>query len=108
MSNVKYHIEKLLSKEQVITSNNKEKLTLIVASETIKFVPEYRYDMESQIYDVLCVKISGLENKMSIISIEIFDYEPGYEYTIRVNKITQAEPYNIKYSLLKIVSKEVK
>ncbi len=108
VSSVKYRIEELLSKEQIIKSDSEEELTLIVASETIKFAPRYRNDIENKIYDALSVKIAGTESKIAIISIEDFDYELGFEYSIKVKKTTQSEPYSTKYSLIEILSKEEK
>ncbi|MFV0506498.1 MAG: DUF4377 domain-containing protein [Bacteroidales bacterium] len=105
VSSVKYNIEELLSKERIITSNKEEELKLTVAPNTVKFLPCYRSDLKNQIHDALSVKEVGTEGNMAIVSIENFDYESGYEYTIRVKKSTQAEPYSIKYTLLEVISK---
>lgn len=108
VSSIKYRIEELLSKERVIKSDIEEELILTVESETIKFIPAYRNDMENTIYDALHIKIAGTHESIAIISIEDFDYESGFEYSIKVKKTTQSEPYNTKYSLIEIVSKEEK
>jgi hypothetical protein len=45
---------------------------------------------------------------MALKNIEGFDFEEGYEYILNVKKMTQAEPYSIRYILLNIKSKTPK
>ncbi|MFV0506543.1 MAG: DUF4377 domain-containing protein [Bacteroidales bacterium] len=106
VSNIKYRIKELLSKEKMVKSDSEEELTLIVASETVKFLPRYRSDIENRIYDALSVRVAGVETPIAIIEVEGFNHEPGYKCTIRVKKYTQANPYHVRYSLLEVISKE--
>jgi hypothetical protein len=112
-SNIKYVISELLSKEKVITTDKEKEITLFVASETVKFIPRYRKEYETEgelspnIYDALYVKEIGMNNWMAIIEIEGFSFDEGYEYSLSVKKITRAEPYSEKYVLLDILSKKV-
>ncbi len=114
VSSIKYVVTRLLSKDKVITSDSEDEMTLFVASETVKFIPRYRPEYEvndessPNIYDALHVKEAGTNSWMAIIDIEGFNYEAGYEYEIRVKKVTKAEPYSVRYVLLDIVSKEKK
>lgn len=114
VSKIKYIISELLSKEKVITTDKEEEMTLFVASETVKFIPKYRKEDEAEdesspnIYDALRVKEVSTNSWMAIIDIESFIYEVGHEYEIRVKKVTQAEPYSVKYVLLDIVSEKEK
>jgi hypothetical protein len=114
VSSIKYVFIELLSKEKAITSNSEENIELFVSSETVKFTPKYPSEYEDEdniipkIYDALKVKIVGFDDWMAITEIEGFDYEAGYEYELSVKKITQADPYSVKYVLLRILSKEKK
>lgn len=112
VSSIKYEFIELLSKEKVITDDSEENINLFVSSETVKFTPKYptEYDdnMTPKIYDALKVKNTDSDNWMALTAIEGFDYEAGYEYELRVKKITQAEPYSEKYVLLETLSKERK
>ncbi|WP_461632286.1 DUF4377 domain-containing protein [Labilibaculum euxinus] len=113
-SDIKYILSELLLKEKVITEDKEEEMTLFVASETIKFIPRYRKEYEAEdesapnIYDALRVKEVGKDSWMALVDIEDFNYKSGWEYEIRVRKVTQAEPYSVKYVLLDIVSKKEK
>lgn len=55
--NIKYRIDKLLSKEQIIKSDSEEELTLIVASEAIKFLPQYQSDLNERVYDAYLLQL---------------------------------------------------
>ncbi len=108
ISNIKYNIQEMISKEKVITTDKEEKLTLTIAAETVKFHPHYRKDMEEKLYDALSAVDVVLDRQMAIIEIEGFDYEAGYEYEIEVKKTIQADPYAISYKLLDVLSKKKK
>ncbi|MDO5971395.1 DUF4377 domain-containing protein [Flavivirga aquimarina] len=114
VSSIKYEFIELLSKEKVITNDSEENLNQFVASETVKFTPKYPSEYEDEdnmatkIYDALKVKNTDSDNWMILTEIEGFNYENGYEYELRVKKVTQAEPYSVKYVLIEIISKEKK
>jgi hypothetical protein len=112
VSSIKYVYMKLLSKEKVITENREENMELFVSSETVKFMPQYPMEFEGgespKIYNALHTKKTGTNDWMTLTVIEGFDFEEGYEYVLDVKKITQAEPYLIRYILLGIKSKTLK
>jgi len=45
---------------------------------------------------------------LTIIDIEGFNYEEGYEYELSVRKVTQVEPFSVHYVLLDILVKNKK
>jgi hypothetical protein len=113
VSSVKYVFIELLSKKKVITENSEKNIKLFVSSQTVKFTPKYPGEYENvaggetpKIYDALHVKADGTDNWMALTKIEGFFYEKGYEYILNVKKITQAEPYSVRYVLLDILSKK--
>ena len=112
VSSIKYEFVKLISKKKVITKDCEENIELFVSSEKVKFMPEYPNEFEDeetgkpQIYNALKVKVSDSDKWMVLTEIEGFDFEAGYEYQLRVRKVTQAEPYNVKYVLLEMLSKD--
>lgn len=115
VSSVKYVFIELLSRKKVITEDSEKDIELFVSSETVKFTPKYPgeyVDVEGgqtpKIYNALHVKENVTNNWMALIEIEGFDYEEGYEYMLNVKKITQAEPYSVRYALVDILSKNEK
>jgi hypothetical protein len=109
-SSIKYVFIELLSKEKAITQNSEEEIELFVSSKTVKFTPKFPGEYEGnesypKIYNALQVKKTGTNDWMALTKIEGFDFEEGFEYVINVEKVTQAEPYSVKYMLLKTVSK---
>ncbi len=115
VSSVKYVFIELLTKKKVITKDSEKNIELFVSSQTVKFTPKYPSEYEKvaggempKIYDALHVKANGTDNWMALTKIEGFDYIKGYEYVINVKKITQADPYSVRYVLLDIVSKTEK
>jgi hypothetical protein len=113
VSSVKYVFIELLSKKKVITENSEKNIKLFVSSQTVKFTPKYPGEYENvaggetpKIYDALHVKADGTNNWMALTKIEGFLYEKGYEYMLNAKKITQAEPYSVRYVLLDIISKK--
>lgn len=67
----------------------------------------------STLTDVYAVKNESQSKWQPLGSISKFDYEPGYEYQIRVSATsyldqTMGEPAWIEYELLEILSKERK
>ncbi|MCW3786040.1 DUF4377 domain-containing protein [Plebeiibacterium sediminum] len=111
---IKYEFIELLSKERVIINDSEENINLFVSSKTVKFTPDYpseyvdEENITPKIYDALNVKNTDSDNWMALTKIEGFNYETGYEYVLKVKKITQAEPYSVKYVLLETISKENK
>jgi len=115
VSSVKYVFIELLTKKKVITKDSEKSIDLFVSSQTVKFTPKYPSEYEKvaggetlKIYDALHVKENGTDNWMALTKIDGFDYIKGYEYVINVKKITQADPYSVRYVLLDIVSKTEK
>lgn len=113
VSSIKYVYLEQLSKEKTITEDSEENCELFISSKTVKFTPKYPGEYEGtgstpKIYDALHARKSGTDNWMAIIEIEGFDFEEGYEYLLNVKKITQADPYLIRYKLLDIKSKTPK
>jgi hypothetical protein len=109
-SSVKYVFIELLSKEKVIIENSEENIELFVSSQTVRFTPKFPGEYEEselspKIYNALHVKKTGTNEWMALTEIEGFDFEEGFEYVLNVRKMTQAEPYSVKYILLNIVSK---
>jgi len=115
VSSVKYVFIELLTKKKVITSDSEKIIELFVSSQTVKFTPKYPGEYEKvaggempKIYDALHVKENGTDNWMALTKIEGFDYIKGYEYILNAKKITQADPYLVRYVLLDIISKKEK
>jgi len=109
VSSVKYVFIEMLSKTQVITEDREENLELLISSETVKFTPCYPYEYEEggeslKRYDALQATIIGIGNRIVLTNIEGFDFEEGYEYMLKVKKVTQANPYSVKYILQDILS----
>lgn len=112
VSSIKYVVDGLIAKTKVITENSEENLDLFVSPETVKFTPRYPNVYEEingtetlKIFDALHVKKVGTNNWMALVDIEGFDYEKGFSYTLKVKKVTQADPYSVRYVLTEIVSK---
>ncbi|MDL5513930.1 DUF4377 domain-containing protein [Arenibacter sp. M-2] len=112
VSSIKYVFIDLLFKEKVITENSEENMELFVSSETVQFTPKYPGEFEAdqspKIYKALHTKKPGSDNWMTLPQIEGFDFEEGYEYVLNIKKITQADPYLIRFVLLDIKSKTLK
>ena len=115
VSSVKYVFIELLTKKKVITSDSEKIIELFVSSQTVRFTPKYPGEYEKvagietpKIYDALHVKENGTDNWMALTKIEGFDYIKGYEYILNAKKITQADPYLVRYVLLDIISKKEK
>lgn len=113
VSSIKYIYLELLSKEKVIIEDSEENIDLFVSSKTVKFTPKYPNEYEGdestpKIYQALLVKKVDSDNWMAIIEINEFNFEEGFEYILSVKKVTQAEPYTIRYYLLDIKSKVLK
>lgn len=110
VSSIKYVFLKLLSKKKVITKDSEEDLILFVASAPVKFMPRYPAEYQDngypRVYNALKVKIRGADNWMALIKIDGFNYEAGYEYELKVRKITHADPYSVEYQLLDVLSKK--
>jgi hypothetical protein len=110
VSSIKYVYIELLSEKKMITEDSEENIELFVSSKTVKFTPKYPCEYEGdgslpKIYNALRVKKVGTDSWIALTGIEGFDFEEGYEYVLNVKKMTQAEPYSVKYILLNIKSK---
>lgn len=112
VSSIKYVFIELLAKEKKIVENSEKNINLSVSSTTVKFSPQYPSELDNngkpKVYDALYVKEVGTNSWMALRTIEGFDFEKGYEYELNVKKVVEANPYSIKYVLLKVVSKTKK
>jgi len=115
VSSVKYVFIELLTKKKVITEDSEKNIVVFVSSQTVKFTPKYPGEYEKvaggempKIYDALRVRENGTDNWMALTKIEGFDFTKGYEYVLNAKKITQADPYSVRYVLVDIVSKREK
>lgn len=115
VSSVKYVLEELVSREKVITEDREEEMELLISAETVQFIPRYPVEYEEidggqvpKIYDALRARKVDSSHWMAIPEIEGFEFEPGYEYVVKVRKHTQAEPYAMHYQFLELVSKTEK
>lgn len=109
VSSIKYILTEIVSKTKTITQTTEEEVELYVAPQTVKFMPkfptEYNEDESPKIYNALKTKEENSNEWIILTDIEGFDFEEGFEYQLNVKKITQADPYSLKYALLDIVSK---
>ncbi|HZL10628.1 MAG TPA: DUF4377 domain-containing protein [Prolixibacteraceae bacterium] len=101
VSSIKYVYLETLSREKVINEDSESEIEVSVAAEKVRFIPR----LADESTEALFVREKGSVNGYPILDIEGFDYEEGFEYTLRVKKMTQAEPYAVKYILLDILSK---
>lgn len=101
-SGIRYEFIKILSKKKVITQNSEEQIEMEIAPKRIGFLPI----SQEEVQQVLLVKENGADDMKPLIGIEGFNYEEGYKYKLSVKKMIQAEPYQVKYVLLDILSKE--
>ena len=112
VSSIKYIFIELLSKQIVITKDSEENIELFVSSKTVRFTPKFPSEYEGnesapKIYNALYIKKTDTDNWMTLTGIEGFDFEEGFDYVLDVKKVTQANPYLVKYILLNIKSKLV-
>jgi hypothetical protein len=113
-SNIKYIFVGPLEKKKAVVENSEENMELWVASETVKYVPSYPVEYENEryrrIYDALFCSATktnvGWTNSYVLKEIEGFDFESGYEYILNVKKITQANPYSLRFVLIDIKEKQ--
>ncbi|WP_026063315.1 DUF4377 domain-containing protein [Pedobacter arcticus] len=112
VSSIKYIFIKQLSKTKVIITDSEKNIQLLVSPETVKFTPKFPKELESdgslKIYNALRVNEVNTNNWMALKTIEGFDFEAGFTYTLNVKKTTTAEPYAVKYVLVSVLSKEKK
>ena len=114
VSSIKYVYIGPLTKKKIITENSEDEIELFVSSETVEYAPRFprEYDEygDYKIYDALLVQEINCNNycTAALKEIEGFDFEKGYEYTLSVKKITQADPYLLRYILLDIKDKQKK
>lgn len=110
VSSIKYVITEPISKKRVITKDREEFMRVIVAPETVPFAPFYsvekkKFDSTTDIYDALMIRKLRSDSFFIVTKIEGFNFEPGFEYLLRIKKITHAEPYSVSYQLDEIISK---
>nr|WP_319400323.1 DUF4377 domain-containing protein [uncultured Carboxylicivirga sp.] len=111
VSSIKYILNELVSKTKVITQNSEEEFNLGVAAQTIPFIPCFptpvNEDGSPVVYDAMRAIQEGSDSWMAIVNIEGFEYEPGYQYLLKVKKIVTATPYSKRFVLVDVLSKEV-
>ena len=109
VSSIKYQFIGPLTKKKVIVENSETEVLLSVASELVKYVPNFQdknEDGSPKTYDALSVIDVNSKTHTILKEIEGFDYESGFKYTLSAKKIIQAEPYSAKYVLLEIKDKQ--
>jgi len=103
VSSIKYIYVGPLTKKKIIIENSEEEIELTVSSETVEYVPcfpiEYDEYGNRKIYDALLVSETNATYYSTAVlkEIEGFEFESGYEYILSVKKITQANPYLLRY-----------
>lgn len=110
VSSIKYVFIELLSKKKLITENGNRNMYLVISPELIKFTPSYPNEYESdgsvRVYNAfVALNFVNKNERMCLRNIEGFDFEEGYQYLLNVEKITQAQPYSVKYVLQGVESK---
>ncbi len=99
-----------LSKKKEVTENSEKDIQLYVLPQKVEYSPwivkKAIADGTSQRYDALHARNEKTGEWMALLEIEGFDFENGYEYVINVRETTQADPYEKRYTLLDVVSKE--
>jgi hypothetical protein len=114
VSSIKYIFVGPLIKKKIIVENSEEEIELLVYSETVQYVPcfpnEYDEYGNIKIYDALLVKETNSPHYWTAVlkEIEGFDFESGYEYILNVKRMTQANPYLLRYILLDTKDKQKK
>jgi hypothetical protein len=104
VSSIKYMYLEMLSSNKVINEDSENEIAITVDFEKVQFLPR----TSSQQYQAMLIKEAETDRWKPVIEIEGFEYEPGYEYTLRVKKIITAQPYTVTYVLVSILSKELK
>jgi len=111
VASVKYIFAGSLTKKRVILENNEEEIELFVLSELVKYCPtfpiEYENDIPKHYNALLCIDRKTNRNYV-LKEIEGFNHESGYEYTLSIKKMIQAQPYSERYVLLDIKDKKSK
>ncbi len=51
-------------------------------------------------------EIGDNSKKIIVAEIDGFNYDEGYQYKLNISEKVQAEPYDVNYLLLEILSKE--
>ena len=108
VSSIKYIFVGSLTKKRVIIENSEEEIELFVSSELVKYFPMFPIEYVNEIpqdYDALFCVDKNTNRNYVLKEIEGFNYERGYEYTLSVKKIIQAQPYLERYVLLNIKDK---
>jgi hypothetical protein len=101
VSSIRYEFIGPLTKTRTVVEASEEEIEVFVASELVKY-------LAGEIVDAMLVR-ETTSNKVSILEeIDGFDYESGFDYTLSVKKIIQAEPYLVRYILLETKDKQKK
>ena len=114
VSSIKYIFVEPLTKKKIITENSEEEIEISVSSETVEYVPCYPIEYDEygnhKIYDALLVRETNAAHYSPAVlkEIEGFEFESGYEYILSVKKITQSDPYLLRYILLDTKEKRKK
>ena len=111
VSSIKYIFAGSLTKKRVILENSEEEIELFLLSESVKYFPMFPIEYENDIpqgYDALLCIDKNTNRTYVLKEIEGFNYESGYEYTLSVKKMIQAQPYLERYVLLDIKDKQKK
>lgn len=110
VSSIKYIFMEQLSKKKEVTENSEKDIQLYVLPQKVAYSPwivkKAIADGTSQRYDALHARNEKTGEWVALLEVEGFDFENGYEYVINVRETTQADPYEKRYTLLNVVSKE--
>lgn len=106
VSNVKYVITKLISKEKVITEPTQNIIEITVKPELVEYFQIFpnNYDENGIPKQIDAMLAFNTETSEPVIITEIdgFDYEQGKEYLLEVRKITEPDPFSVRYELVEI------
>lgn len=106
VSNVKYVITKLISKEKVITEPTQNIIEITVKPELVEYFQIFpnNYDENGIPKQIDAMLAFNTKTSEPIIIAEIagFDYEEGKEYLLEVKKITEPDPFSVRYELVDI------
>lgn len=109
VSSIRYVFIGPINKERVITKDKEEIINLTVQPHLVKFHPKFSEESENgeyKVYNALLCRDDAAGSTVVLKSIEGFNYEEGYKYTLRVKRNISASPYSEKLDLLEILSKE--
>ncbi|WP_172914556.1 hypothetical protein [Capnocytophaga canis] len=108
---IKYELLELLKKEKIITQDTSEEIELAVNPQKVKFYKSYPIELDANgkpvLYDALFCLDNQTKKPVILQEIKNFEFETGYHYLLKVNKLTKATPFSVSYELIEIKSKKL-